>query len=291
MMKTEKITIHSGEQYAKTCSISCSQKYIKIEMSIDRYKRQFGRAKPLPGQPGYGMKESERLFQETKNMEHKLNELKAVMSQQKEDRSVKTGGRWASARSDRGSLRGYNKDVKSGSTRKKFVKHNVQLWSTHEVSCWLTALKLERYIESFVQNEIAGSVLLDVGQDDLDYMRITVLGHRKTILKEIAKLKRGRSTVVLSEKNTTQKKYVPSPPDSKIINSNGNGMAKRNYDPSPQKKSTARKIHWSHAKPLSQNEVTGGNVSVNLADGDYDEQNEMMHCNDIKCYLRTYTVL
>ena len=38
-------------------------------MSIDRYKRQFGSVKPLPGQPGYGMKESERLFQETKNME------------------------------------------------------------------------------------------------------------------------------------------------------------------------------------------------------------------------------
>ena len=70
-------------------------------MSIDRYKRQFGSVKPLPGQPGYGMKESERLFQETKNMEHKLNKLRAVMSEQKEERSVKTGGRWASARSDR----------------------------------------------------------------------------------------------------------------------------------------------------------------------------------------------
>ena len=46
-------------------------------MSIDRYKRQFGSVKPLPGQPGYGMKESERLFQETKNMEHKLNKLRA----------------------------------------------------------------------------------------------------------------------------------------------------------------------------------------------------------------------
>ena len=219
-------------------------------MSIDRYKRQFGSVKPLPGQPGYGMKESERLFQETKNMEHKLNKLRAVMSQQKEERSVKTGGRWASARSDRGSLRSYNKDVKSGSKRKKFIKHNVQAWSTHEVSLWLTALKLDRYIDSFVQNEISGGVLLDVGQDDLDYMRITVLGHRKTLLKEIEKLKRGRSTIVLPQrkKAPVQKKYVPSPPDSKQRQSSSSSTetsyTKRNYDPSPQKKSGARKIHW-----------------------------------------------
>jgi len=249
-------------------------------MSIDRYKRQFGSVKPLPGQPGYGMKESERLFQETKNMEHKLNKLRAVMSQQKEERSVKTGGRWASARSDRGSLRSYNKDVKSGSKRKKFIKHNVQAWSTHEVSLWLTALKLDRYIDSFVQNEISGGVLLDVGQDDLDYMRITVLGHRKTLLKEIEKLKRGRSTIVLPQrkKAPVQKKYVPSPPDSKQRQSSSSSTetsyTKRNYDPSPQKKSGARKIHWSHAKPISENEVSGGTVPVNLADGVYDEKRQ-----------------
>ena len=177
-------------------------------MSVDRYRRQFGGIKPLPGQPGYGMKESERLLHETKNMEHKLNKLKAVMSQQREERGVKTGGRWASARSDRGSLRNYNKDVKSGATRRKYVKHNVHSWGTTEVSLWLTALKLERYIDSFVQNEISGSVLLDVGQDDLDYMSITVLGHRKTILKEIEKLKRGRSTVVLPRGGKKVKKAL-----------------------------------------------------------------------------------
>ena len=189
--------------------------YIYTAMSVDRYRRQFGGIKPLPGQPGYGMKESERLLHETKNMEHKLNKLKAVMSQQREERGVKTGGRWASARSDRGSLRNYNKDVKSGATRRKYVKHNVHSWGTTEVSLWLTALKLERYIDSFVQNEISGSVLLDVGQDDLDYMSITVLGHRKTILKEIEKLKRGRSTVVLPRGGKKSKSLVPSPPDSK----------------------------------------------------------------------------
>ena len=63
-------------------------------------------------------------------------------------------------------------------------KHNVHSWETMKFLC-ARALKLERYIDSFVQNEISGSVLLDVGQDDSDYMSITVLGHRKTILKEI----------------------------------------------------------------------------------------------------------
>ena len=244
-------------------------------MSVDRYRRQFGSIKPLPGQPGYGMKESERLLHETKNMEHKLNKLKAVMSQQREERGVKTGGRWASARSDRGSLRNYNKDVKSGATRRKYIKHNVHSWGTTEVSLWLTALKLERYIDSFVQNEISGSVLLDVGQDDLDYMSITVLGHRKTILKEIEKLKRGRSTVALPKGGKKSKSLVPSPPDSKRSSGPyGKGRNASNYDPSPQKKSSARKIHWSQAKPLAENSVSGGTVPVNLADGDYDEQRQ-----------------
>ena len=62
---------------------------------------------------------------------------------------------------------------------------------------WLRALKLSSYIETFAKNEISGSVLLDLGQSDLDYMQIHALGHRKVIMREIERLKRGKSSVDL----------------------------------------------------------------------------------------------
>lgn len=45
-----------------------------------------------------------------------------------------------------------------------------------------------QYGPSFQQNEINGSVLLDISLEDLDYMGITILGHRKIILKGIEEL-------------------------------------------------------------------------------------------------------
>ena len=73
---------------------------------------------------------------------------------------------------------------------------------------WLRALKLSSYIETFAKNEISGSVLLDLGQSDLDYMQIHALGHRKVIMREIERLKRGKSSVDLRQGGTIS----PSPP-------------------------------------------------------------------------------
>ena len=42
----------------------------------------------------------------------------------------------------------------------------------------------------FAENEIYGEILLELGLDDLDYMGIKVLGHRKKLLKGIEELKR-----------------------------------------------------------------------------------------------------
>ena len=41
---------------------------------------------------------------------------------------------------------------------------------------WLKALNIGQYIETFASNEITGSVLLELGQSDLDYMKIKALG-------------------------------------------------------------------------------------------------------------------
>ena len=54
---------------------------------------------------------------------------------------------------------------------------------------WLKSISLEQYAECFTINQIDGRVLVDIGLDDLDYMGITVLAHRKLILKGIEGLK------------------------------------------------------------------------------------------------------
>lgn len=63
-------------------------------------------------------------------------------------------------------------------------------WGKTDVQGWLRSIGLGAYASVFGDNEIDGTVLLEVGLDDLDYMRIEALGHRKTLLKEIARLRR-----------------------------------------------------------------------------------------------------
>lgn len=60
------------------------------------------------------------------------------------------------------------------------------------MSEWLESKNLTQYIPNFMQNEINGSVLVDISLEDLDYMDITILGHRKTILKGIEEISSGK---------------------------------------------------------------------------------------------------
>ena len=48
----------------------------------------------------------------------------------------------------------------------------------------------ERHASTFASNEIDGPLLLELGLDDLDYMEVKVLAHRKALLKGVADLKR-----------------------------------------------------------------------------------------------------
>jgi hypothetical protein len=52
-------------------------------------------------------------------------------------------------------------------------------WSVDDVKKWLTNLGMEAYVPQFVENAISGEILLEMGTEDLDYMKITALGHRK----------------------------------------------------------------------------------------------------------------
>ena len=81
-----------------------------------------GQIRPLPGQKGYGQRESDKLAEETREMQINLmkiqEQMKRVKNRSDETTSDQGGGRWRSARSDRGGLRKYNKDIKNGTVKR-----------------------------------------------------------------------------------------------------------------------------------------------------------------------------
>jgi hypothetical protein len=89
-------------------------------------------------------------------------------------------------------------------------------WTVQDVVCWLEDQNLGQYSGGFVSNEITGPVLLDLSLEDLDYMGMTALGHRKIILRSIEDLRaNNRITKPLlkaSNANTTAspQKVLPS---------------------------------------------------------------------------------
>jgi hypothetical protein len=84
-------------------------------------------------------------------------------------------------------------------------------WDADDVSYWLSSKGLDQYISIFRENQINGQVLLDITQEDLDYLEITALGHRKLILKGIEELKR-----IVPSSNTSftanMRQSLPDPP-------------------------------------------------------------------------------
>lgn len=81
---------------------------------------------------------------------------------------------------------------------------DVMMWSCQDVAKWLNSLSLPQFADSFVANEISGAILLDVSLDDLDYMGIKVLAHRKLILKGIEDLRKNKSIININPSETPQ---------------------------------------------------------------------------------------
>jgi hypothetical protein len=73
---------------------------------------------------------------------------------------------------------------------------DIDAWAITDVSDWLRSVRLDSYVSSFAVNEISGPVLLDIGLDDLDYMGVTVLAHRKLILKGIEDLRKNKRVTI-----------------------------------------------------------------------------------------------
>ena len=118
-------------------------------------------------------------------------------------------------------------------------------WSVADVFDWLTSAQLCEYSATFKANEINGSLLMDITLDDLDYLGVKKLGHRKIILRSIEDLrKNGRITLhlIASNDGDTESKTTGSTTSSQ----NGEVMTAR------KEKET---VHWSHLEPLSSNQV------------------------------------
>ena len=62
-------------------------------------------------------------------------------------------------------------------------------WTTKEVVTWLEANNFEQYSSEFQENDISGENLLDLTKDELIEMGVTKIGHRKTLLTLIQRLK------------------------------------------------------------------------------------------------------
>ena len=64
-------------------------------------------------------------------------------------------------------------------------------WSLVQVGALLARLGLSEYTAAFVSNLVTGAELLDLTADDLTYLGVTILAHRKALARAIELLKRG----------------------------------------------------------------------------------------------------
>ncbi|CAK4619493.1 hypothetical protein LEN26_009526 [Aphanomyces euteiches] len=249
----------------------------------------FGKAKPLPGQQGYNLKESDRLEDEARRMEAQLVQVKLGMQQQAqremEKAKMKDGNRWRSARQDRGSVRQYAQDVKAKATTSKGSssrsrkqqqqqpqqqqahkpnksRPSCASWAIRDVVQWLASVGLSHHAPTFEFNEVSGAVLVDLTPADLDYLQVTSPAERKALLQHIEQLK--RSTKAALPKDIVDDKLK----DAVVV------------PPSKAK-------HWSQLQPLAANKTavpqSADVPTVNLADGDFNE--DASHASFLKALL------
>ncbi len=131
-------------------------------------------------------------------------------------------------------------------------------WSTGDVGDWLTHLKMPQYQEIFRKNEINGELLIDMTLDDLDYLNITALGHRKTIMKAIEEIRRQ----LKSNGFAVRQNLAPS---SLQRGHSASSSTAHEYDDSTSsvypvsiEKTTVQEgkpVHWSQLEPLSSKQV------------------------------------
>jgi hypothetical protein len=135
----------------------------------------------------------------------------------------------------------------------------VSKWKLKEVIGWLDYISLPQYKDVFSKNEIDGPVLLELSLDDLDYMSVTVLGHRKTLLKSIEELRRAKRIVVRTSSAGSAREAA------KIVKESVTLIPKDDVIAEP-----VAKVHWSELEPLVDREgpKSPRQISVNLLEDD-----------------------
>lgn len=169
--------------------------------------------------------ETVRLQQETQQQQASLNALRSQMTREKQRRDAAQrpgASRWGSAASTKGSLARYGRDARQrvaakGPARpRRFSETPVDTWSVADAAAWLHSIDLAQYAETFARNEISGGELLDLGLDDLDYLGVKALAHRKRLLKGVAELcaahKRGRALPAAAPPDPTFGRGPPAAP-------------------------------------------------------------------------------
>ncbi len=119
-------------------------------------------------------------------------------------------------------------------------------WTIEDVSDWLSSQKLDQYISVFADNQITGSVLLDLTLEDLDYLNINILGHRKAILRGINDLKKSATPVGGSLSAAALQRPL-SAASRTMMSSQEMGEAVE-----PKK---GKPVHWSQIEPISSKPV------------------------------------
>lgn len=234
------------------------------------------------------MSETARLEADVANMGDRLDSLRAQMCRERERREQPLGG-WQSAKVDTGSLLAYGREARSRAitTRSKpnrgrqpssFASVDIMSWGTNDVCDWLEAIELGQYREMFQAKMITGEQALALGLDDLDYLEIRAVAHRKKLLKAVADLNAAHARR-LTLRAFAQNEPPPEPASDSQVRK----------PPTPPVKRT----HWSALLPLADNGkpdsppssllTTGSTVWHNpkvargsLLDGEVDETAERL---------------
>eukprot|EP01038_Epipyxis_sp_PR26KG_P010028 gene10028-13484_t len=281
-------------------------------------KSSFPDVKPLAGQSGYNAKESDILSKDAKEMENRLKFLqdRLLVQQQENDSNPNSnnGSKWKSSRVEKGGIRTYGKEVQEKIRKKSeaegggdpilrhynntkklqqttntnnrgdFRTKDATYWTISDVSDWLRAISLDQYSSIFSQNEINGLILLDITLDDLDYMGITILGHRKLLLKgaeELRKNKRVNADMALPKDNIYNNNNNNDNNNQLILKENSQSKESFSSDEikiKTEKENSNKTIHWSHLEPLHNGKAAdSSSVSmINPADGMIDEEAERL---------------
>lgn len=121
-------------------------------------------------------------------------------------------------------------------------------------------------MSAFAQNAITGSVLLDITGEDLDYMEIKILGHRKIILKAVEEFRQSRryngsagtSVQKMPEMlRTSSNPNMSAGGNEKDLMSKSMQVAGSNsiQNGGADERKEVKATHWSQLEPLANNKV------------------------------------